>query len=57
MKFVTIEPLFEWDQVKNLENILKHKVSFEDAQVAFLDPFRVISKTLVIVSTNFGGSV
>ena len=39
---MTIEPLFEWDQIKNLENVLKHRVSFEDAQVAFMDPVRVI---------------
>jgi uncharacterized protein len=39
---VTTDPLFEWDQLKNLENILKHRVSFEDAQIAFLDPLRVI---------------
>ena len=39
---MSIEPLFEWDQLKNLENILKHRVSFEDAQVAFLDASRVI---------------
>ena len=34
---------FEWDETKNRENILKHGVSFERAQRAFLDPFRVIN--------------
>jgi uncharacterized DUF497 family protein len=29
---------FEWDEQKNLENQLKHGVSFEEAQEAFLDP-------------------
>jgi uncharacterized protein len=28
---------FEWDEDKNLENIEKHKVSFETAQEAFYD--------------------
>jgi uncharacterized DUF497 family protein len=35
---------FEWDEQKNLENQLKHGVSFEEAQEAFLDPnLRIIS--------------
>jgi len=33
---------FEWDEQKNLENIEKHKVSFEMAQKAFIDKNRVI---------------
>ena len=33
---------FEWDEDKNLENIKKHKVSFEAAQKAFFDRHRVI---------------
>jgi len=33
---------FEWDERKNLENIAKHNVSFEEAQKAFVDPMRVI---------------
>lgn len=28
---------FEWDERKNRENVKKHKVSFEEAQTAFLD--------------------
>lgn len=28
---------FEWDQNKNLENIRKHKVSFEEAKTVFFD--------------------
>ena len=30
-----------WDEAKNLENIKKHKISFEVAQYVFSDPFRV----------------
>jgi uncharacterized DUF497 family protein len=33
-----MEYSFEWDEQKNLENLLKHGVSFEEAQDAFLDP-------------------
>ena len=39
-------PSFEWDEAKNLENQAKHKVSFEDAQYAFLDKGRVIAEDL-----------
>ena len=35
-------PTFEWDEAKNLENQVKHGVTFEDAQYAFIDPQRVI---------------
>ena len=37
---------FEWDQTKNKENQKKHKVSFDEAQHAFLDPKRVVAKDL-----------
>lgn len=33
---------FEWDEKKNSENIKKHRVSFEEAQRAFLDESRFI---------------
>ena len=33
---------FEWDEQKNKQNIRKHRVSFEIAQNAFLDPNRLI---------------
>jgi hypothetical protein len=33
---------FEWDEDKNLANIEKHGVSFEEAVLAFLDPNRKI---------------
>jgi uncharacterized protein len=33
---------FEWDKDKNRENIRKHGVSFEEAQLAFFDPKRLI---------------
>ena len=35
---------FEWDEDKNLDNIEKHKVSFEMAQEAFFDKNRIILK-------------
>lgn len=42
MKKVT----FEWDELKNLENQEKHGVSFERAQYAFADPYRVIAEDI-----------
>ncbi len=39
--------LFEWDSEKDRQNKKKHGgVSFEDAQLAFLDPLRVIVEDL-----------
>ena len=32
---------YEWDPSKNLENIRKHKVSFEQAKIALEDPCRM----------------
>jgi len=29
---------FEWDQRKAVANLKKHRVSFEDASMVFLDP-------------------
>ena len=40
------EPHFEWDPAKDAQNQRKHGVSFADAQLAFLDPARVIAKDL-----------
>ena len=35
---------FEWDEAKNTANIRKHRVSFEEAQSVFYDPYaRVVS--------------
>jgi uncharacterized DUF497 family protein len=34
---------FEWDDSKNELNVIKHGVSFEIAQRAFLDPRRIIA--------------
>ena len=34
---------FEWDSDKDYANQLKHGVSFEEAQLAFADPRRVIA--------------
>jgi len=35
---------FEWDEKKNQENMLKHGVSFEEAQEAFLDKDLVLKE-------------
>ena len=37
---------FEWDEEKNRANWAKHRVSFELAQQAFLDPQRVIAQDM-----------
>ncbi|HAP36961.1 MAG TPA: hypothetical protein DCQ28_13910 [Bacteroidetes bacterium] len=34
---------FEWDDAKNRANIKKHKISFDEAQYAFLDEQRIIA--------------
>ena len=34
--------IFEWDDGKDRSNQKKHGLSFEDAQLAFFDPHRVI---------------
>ena len=35
---------FDWDPAKDAENQRKHGVSFGEAQLAFLDPSRVIAR-------------
>ena len=40
------ESSFEWDEAKNLDNIRKHGVSFQQAQYAFFDTNRVIAEDL-----------
>lgn len=37
---------FEWDEKKDVENQRKHHVSFQEAQMAFTDPHRVIARDL-----------
>jgi uncharacterized protein len=37
---------FEWNEKKNEENVVKHGVSFYEAQLAFLDQHRVIAEDL-----------
>ena len=37
---------FEWDEIKNRENQVKHGISFEQTQYAFADPKRVIAEDL-----------
>lgn len=41
-----MSPSFEWDPRKDAENQRKHGVTFAEAQLAFLDPSRVIAKDL-----------
>jgi uncharacterized protein len=36
-----MEIIFEWDAKKATANLEKHKVSFEEAQTIFIDPFLV----------------
>jgi hypothetical protein len=38
---------FEWDPKKNISNVEKHGVSFENAKLAFLDPLRIITEDLI----------
>lgn len=42
----------EWDQTKDLINGLKHRVSFAEAQLAFLDPNLVIAEDLAHSATE-----
>jgi uncharacterized DUF497 family protein len=35
---------FEWDEAKNRRNLLKHRVRFETAALAFDDPFAVTQR-------------
>lgn len=42
---------FEWDPAKDRANRTKHGIGFELAQLAFLDPLRVIAEDL-----DHGGS-
>jgi hypothetical protein len=37
---------FEWDPGKDIQNQIKHGVSFYEAQFAFADPNRVIAEDL-----------
>lgn len=37
---------FEWDEIKNTQNIKKHEVSFEEAQLAFFDKNRIIAEDM-----------
>ena len=39
-------PDFEWDDFKNAQNMVKHGVSFYEAQYAFADSQRVIIEDL-----------
>ena len=39
-----MSPSFEWDPAKDAQNQRKHGVAFAEAQLAFLDPARVIAR-------------
>jgi uncharacterized DUF497 family protein len=43
---------FEWDPAKDAANQLKHGVSFNEAQSAFLDASRVIAKDVAHSKTE-----
>ncbi len=43
---VMSKTIFEWDEAKSLTNVEKHRVSFYEAQFAFLDENRLIAKDL-----------
>ena len=45
-KYPGMAALFDWDPAKDEENQRKHGVSFREAQLAFLDPRRVIADDL-----------
>ena len=44
--YIIVYMNFEWDLSKNKENIEKHNISFEEAQLAFNDSNRVIEKDI-----------
>jgi uncharacterized protein len=46
------EPTFEWDPIKDRINRAKHGVPFVLAQMAFLDPRRVIAEDLAHSGTE-----
>ena len=37
---------FDWNETKSAANLKKHRVSFQEAQVAFVEPHRVIARDL-----------
>ena len=39
-----VNPNFEWDELKDQSNFVKHGVGFSFAQRAFLDPNRIIAE-------------
>jgi uncharacterized DUF497 family protein len=41
-----VHAVFDWDETKNVLNQEKHGVDFFTAQLAFLDPMRVIAEDL-----------
>lgn len=41
---------FEWDEVKNRRNLVKHRISFETAKLAFEDPYALSLQDRVVAS-------
>lgn len=39
---------FEWDEVKNRRNLVKHKISFETARLVFDDPLQHTNRDRVV---------
>jgi uncharacterized protein len=37
---------FDWNEEKNKENQIKHQVTFNEAQQAFLDPCRIVAEDI-----------
>jgi uncharacterized DUF497 family protein len=48
---------FEWDEEKDRENQGRHRVSFAEAQRAFLDPHRIIAEDVAHSSEEDGSTV
>jgi uncharacterized DUF497 family protein len=36
---------FQWDEKKNLENLRKHGLSFEDADLVYMSPDKITAET------------
>ena len=47
-----VELRFDWDPRKAAENLRKHRVSFEEAQTAFLDEEALVIEVIRIISAR-----
>ena len=48
MNIITLRQTFEWDSVKNKENLRKHKIRFSEITSVFDDPFLIVYLTELI---------